>query len=57
MLREIEPAQAQVVRQIFEMAAAGKGILRIAKALTEAGIPKPKGKGPGWAPSAIRAML
>ena len=57
VVREIDPAQAAVVRRLFEMAAAGKGILRIAKALNAEGVTTPRRNGRGWAPSAIREML
>ena len=55
VLREIHLEQAAVVRRIFEWCAAGKGLVRIAKALNADGIPGPRGK--GWAPTAIREML
>src|SRR5262249_17824975 len=44
--------------RIFTLASEGLGLVRIAKRLTEEGIPKPHaGRGRGWAPSAIREML
>ena len=57
VVRQINEAQADVVRRIFQLCADGWGLVRIAKALTGDGIPKPKGRGRGWAPSAIREML
>jgi site-specific DNA recombinase len=55
--RAIDEAQAAIVRRIFALAAEGHGLVRIAKTLTREGIPKPPGRGRGWAPSAIREML
>jgi site-specific DNA recombinase len=57
VLRRINEAQAEVVRRIFQHCADGWGLVRIAKALTTEGVAKPKGRGRGWAPSAIREML
>jgi site-specific DNA recombinase len=57
VVRKINDAQADVVRRIFQRCAEGSGLVRTAKALTDEGIAKPKGKGRGWAPSAIREML
>jgi site-specific DNA recombinase len=57
VVRQINEVQAAVIRRIFQLCADGWGLVRIAKALTGEGIPKPKGKGRGWAPSAIREML
>ncbi len=59
--REIIPAEAEVIRRIFEMAAAGIGYQRIARRLNEenvtAPVPRRPGRPRGWAPSTIRAML
>lgn len=63
--REIVPEEAAVIRRIFEMAAAGKGLLRIAKTLNAEGIRSPERqrrkdrtlRRAGWAPSAVREML
>jgi DNA invertase Pin-like site-specific DNA recombinase len=51
-LREIDPDQAEVVRDIFRDYAAGTSPLMIARRLNEAGIPAPAGK--GWNPITIR---
>src|SRR5499427_5531586 len=55
--RVINPAQAAVVRRIFESSADGWGITRIAKQLNAEGISPPRGGEHGWAPSAVREML
>src|SRR5215510_3209447 len=55
--RVINPAQAAVVRRIFEWSADGWGITRIAKQLNADGISPPRGGEHGWAPSAVREML
>ena len=55
--RVINPAQATVVRRIFEWSAEGWGITRIAKQLNAEGISPPRGGEHGWAPSAVREML
>ena len=55
VLREIDAPQAAIVRRIFEMYAAGQGIVRIAKRLNAEGVAPPRAR--GWAPSAIREML
>ena len=57
VLRIINPAEAAIVRQIFEMFAGGIGIGRIAKRLNDDGTPAPRLSPRGWAPSAIRAIL
>ncbi len=54
VLFEIDPAQAAVVRRIFEMAAAGHGDLRIADALDADGVPAPRSS---WSKDAIRRAL
>lgn len=54
--REVEPHQAAVVLRIFEAAAAGHGLRRIAKALNREAVPPPRAGG-SWAPTAIREML
>ncbi len=57
VVRHINPDQANVIRRIFELSAAGFGLSRIAKALNDEGIPPPRQKRHGWAPSCIREML
>jgi DNA invertase Pin-like site-specific DNA recombinase len=55
------PAEAAVVRRIFEMYAAGFSYARIAKTLNKEGVlspqPQRKGRVRAWCPSAIREML
>ncbi len=61
--REVEPAQAAVVRRIFEMTVNGNGPLTIASTLNAENIPAPKPRGltvpraPRWTAPAIRLML
>ena len=57
VVRHINPDQAQVIGRIFELYAAGFGLSRIAKIFNDEGIPPPRQKGHGWAPSCIREML
>ncbi|MDI1430215.1 recombinase family protein [Polyangium sorediatum] len=59
-VREIEPEQAEVVREIFARYADGEGLRSVAKDLTERGITPPRVRKDGlgaWAPAAIHAML
>ncbi|HWR16056.1 MAG TPA: recombinase family protein [Terriglobales bacterium] len=55
------PAEAAIVRRIFEMYAAGSSYADVAKALNKEGVlsPQPprKGRVRAWCPSAIREML
>ena len=51
----IDPAEAPVVRRMFELAAGGASRAAIARELTYQGIPAPRG-GP-WRPSSVGAML
>src|SRR6185503_12257117 len=53
--RQVNPEQAAVVRRIFELYAAGTGMLTLAHRLNEEGVKPPRGR--GWAPSGIREML
>jgi site-specific DNA recombinase len=55
--RRIRDDQAVHVRRIFQMAADGWGVDRIAKTLTAERVPPPRATGRGWAPSAVRAIL
>jgi site-specific DNA recombinase len=64
--REVDPEQAEIVRRIFTMAAAGKGLLKIARTLNTEGVVNPCGQARGgepesarrfWAGSGIRAIL
>jgi site-specific DNA recombinase len=59
--REINPAEAAVVRRIFHMCASGKGFTRIAIELNQAGAPAPKprrhGRTPAWDGSTVRSVL
>lgn len=63
--REIDPEQAKLVVRIFEMAAAGKGLLRIMKALNAEGVVNPTGQSRNgsqkarkfWSTTGIREVL
>src|SRR5262249_13094220 len=71
-VRQIVPEEAAVIVRIFELAASGKGLKRIANLLSREGVPspeqvaqrkaksadrQPRGKNPrAWAPTAIREM-
>ena len=63
--REIDPAQAKIVVRIFEMCAAGKGLLKITKTLNGEGVVNPTGQSRHgsqkasklWATSGIREVL
>ena len=58
--REIESAEADVVRQIFELAALGIGYKGISRRLNDEGAVCPRaqrGRPPGWAPSSVREVL
>ncbi len=60
VVRHISAAEADVVRDIFEMYVSGRGMRGIAKSLNEqkARCPRPRGQGPaGWAPSSVWAVL
>jgi DNA invertase Pin-like site-specific DNA recombinase/ssDNA-binding Zn-finger/Zn-ribbon topoisomerase 1 len=57
VVRVINPTEAAIVRQIFEMYAGGLGIGRIAKRLNEERIPAPRKSSRGWAPSALHEMV
>ncbi len=53
--REIFPAEAAVVRRIFDEIAGGRGFARIARGLNADGVPSP-GRGRGWAMTGVRAI-
>src|SRR5262249_35923468 len=61
--RQINDAQAGVVRRIFDACAAGQGLKTIAKALNADRAPSPKAphasytRPVGWAPSSVREAL
>jgi DNA invertase Pin-like site-specific DNA recombinase len=58
--REIVETEAAVVRRIFELYAAGRGLATIARTLNEEGAtcPRPQQDRPkGWAPSSVREVL
>ena len=61
VMLKIHPEQSQVVLRIFEMAARGVGLARIAKALNAEGVPAPQPPKTramqAWCPSAIRVIL
>jgi site-specific DNA recombinase len=56
-VRTIVPDEAAVIVKIFEMAAAGQGYLRIARALNAAGAPAPAPRRPGRRPSWSRTTV
>ena len=58
--REIDDAQAAVVRRIFELCATGSGKMAIAKQLNAEAAPAPRaqqGRPHAWARSSVRAVL
>ncbi len=59
--RIINAEEAAVVRRIFELCAAGKGVKRIALILNHEGapapIPRPASRPRGWSPSSVREIL
>lgn len=58
VIRVINPEEALVVVRIFERYLAGEcGLSTIAKDLNAQDVPPPMGKGKGWCPTCIRAML
>ena len=57
VLRVVNPREAELVRQIFDMYAGGLGITRIAKRLNEEGVPAPRHSPRGWATTAVREIL
>ena len=57
VLRIVNQKEAAIVRQIFDMYAAGLGITRIAKQLNAEHVPAPRQSPRGWAPSAVREIL
>ena len=54
--REVDPAQADIVRHIFQLCADGKGLKRIVKALNDAGVVNPTGRPLTGAPSLSRYL-
>lgn len=61
VVREIDPAQAEIVRRIFTLAAEGSGFKRIAAHLNQEGVPSPRprrtGRPRSWTSSSIRGVL
>lgn len=57
VLRVVNPREAELVRQIFDMYAGGLGFTRIAKQLNAEGVPAPRQSPRGWAPTAVREIL
>ena len=57
VLRVVNPKEADLVRQIFDMYAGGLGITRIAKRLNADSVPAPRQSPRGWAPTAAREIL
>ena len=57
VLRVVNPAEAAIVRQIYDLYAGGLGIGRIAKLLNAEGVQAARQSARGWAPSAVREIL
>jgi site-specific DNA recombinase len=60
VIRQINPAEADVVREIFRLCALGMGKAAIAKHLNDAGARCPRAQQQrrvGWAPSSVREVL
>lgn len=58
--RQIDEAEAAVVRDIYQRCARGEGIVTIAKALNAVGAPAPRAQQDrprAWAPSSVREVL
>ncbi|MEP6890931.1 MAG: recombinase family protein [Nitrospirota bacterium] len=58
--RKINTEQAEVVRRIFRLCAAGKGMISIARFLNDEGYPAPRnsqGRKISWSPSSVRSLL
>jgi DNA invertase Pin-like site-specific DNA recombinase len=58
--RKINTEQAEVVRRIFRLCAAGKGMISIARLLNDEGYPAPRnsqGRKISWSPSSVRSLL
>ena len=58
--RRINQEQAAVVRRIFQLCAAGKGMVSIARLLNDEGRPAPRnsqGRRISWSPSSVRSLL
>ena len=53
----VDPKAADVVGEIFQLYVNGEGLRGIAHKLNREGVSAPRGKGRGWAPSAIRELL
>jgi site-specific DNA recombinase len=54
---EIVPSEALVVRDVFERSARGETLVAIARALTEAGVPRRTGAKTAWRFTDVRQML
>src|SRR5439155_2096546 len=50
----VVPAQAEVIRRVFEEIAAGRGLATVAKRLAAEGVPSPRR---GWSMSGVRAIV
>ena len=53
---EVNEAEAEIVRRIFDQYLAGAGLREIAKGLNADGVPSSRGK-PTWDPSGVRVVL
>jgi hypothetical protein len=53
--REVNEAQAEVVRRIFQLTTDGLGLHRVCQTLNSEGVASPKGR--GWTPIAVYHML
>jgi site-specific DNA recombinase len=57
VVRRINPAQAEVVRRIFQLYADGLGLTKVAKKLNVERVLPPRQDARGWAGTAVREML
>jgi site-specific DNA recombinase len=58
--RRVNQEQSSVVRRIFQLCAAGKGMVSIARLLNDEGRPAPRnsqGRRISWSPSSVRSLL
>ncbi len=55
--QRIEPAEAAVVRRIFEEYAAGRSLLHVVQGLNDDGVPLASGRGLGWSSPTVQRIL